>query len=75
MIIGDMEWFQQFPEGTFDGYLKLVYSPNIAPNSINNCIIWQYRENTRGIVDGVKEDLVLSVNLSAYVFNEAKVEN
>lgn len=70
MIMGDIEWFQQFPQGTFNGYFKLVYSPNIAPSDINNCIIWQYRENTRGVVAGVRDDLVLSVNLSAYVHNE-----
>ena len=66
MIYGKMEWFQQFPEGTFDGYYKWIYSANSEPNDVDNCIIWQYREHTKGIVDGIDEDIYVSINLSAY---------
>lgn len=70
MIMGNEEWFRQFSDEVFDGYFKLVYSANTAPSNIDNCIIWQYRQNTKGIVDGVGRKLVLSINLSAYVHEE-----
>lgn len=67
MIIGNTEWFQQFDESTFNGYLKMVYSPNIAPIDIDNCVIWQYRQNSRGMVEGIDSNLVLSISISAYI--------
>lgn len=62
MIYGTMEWFQQFPEGSFDGYYKWIYSSNVAPNNIDNCIIWQY-ERGASTVDGISN---VSVDLSVY---------
>ena len=61
MIYGTMEWFQQFPEGSFDGYYKWIYS-RVAPNNIDNCIIWQYERGT-SVVDGISN---VSVDLSVY---------
>ena len=70
MIMGDEEWFQQFSGEIFSGFFKLVYSANAVPSNIDNCIIWQYRQNTKGIVNGVSKQLVLSINLSAYIHED-----
>ncbi len=63
MIYGPMEWFQQFPTGTFDEYYKWVYSSELAPNNIENCVVWQYKRDTRGIIDGITH---VSIDLSVY---------
>lgn len=63
MIYGTIEWFQQFPASTFDEYYKWAYSSDSAPNNIENCVIWQYKRDTRGVVDGITH---VSVNLSSY---------
>lgn len=65
MILGREEWFYQFPEETFEGYLKLVASKN-PPSDIQNCIIWGYEENSMGAVDGVGKNLYVSLYLSGY---------
>ena len=62
MIYGTMEWFQQFPEGSFDGYYKWICSLGVEPKNIDNCIIWQYEEGM-DVVDGISH---VSVDLSVY---------
>lgn len=64
MIVGQLDWFQQFPDGTFDGYYKWVYSADSAPSNIDNCVIWTYSENTLGVIDGI--DANVSVGLGVY---------
>lgn len=66
MIYGTIEWFQQFPTGTFDEYYKWVYSSDLPPNNIENCVVWQYRRGTNRIVDGISDKFSVSINLSAY---------
>lgn len=61
MIMGNTEWFEQFPIGTFNGYLKLVSSKE-PPQYIDNCIIWEYDENAENIVLGVKNAVELSMS-------------
>lgn len=64
MIMGTEKWFLEFPDKTFDGYLKLVSSKKSISNKINNCIIWEYEENAEG-VNGINGKFELSV--SGYV--------
>lgn len=67
MIMGEAEWFEQFSEGNFfDGYLKMVYDPNNPPSDINNCIIWIYTANSKGLINGINDDLVVAMSVSAY---------
>ena len=61
MIIGSTEWYEQFPAGTFSGYLKLVSSKE-RPRNIDNCIIWEYDDNSENIIAGVKNAVELSVS-------------
>lgn len=61
MIMGNTEWYEQFPIGTFNGYLKLVSSKE-PPQYIDNCIIWEYDENAESIVVGVKNAVELSMS-------------
>lgn len=62
MIMGGESLFQHFPEGIFDGYLKLVSIGDTAPTDINNCIIWEYNDNADGVVQGVNGAVELSVS-------------
>lgn len=71
MIMEKEKWFNQFKAGTFDGYLKLVSNEKSAP-SINNCIIWEYREKTKKAVAGINSEIELSI--SAYL-NEKDISN
>lgn len=61
MIIGGTEWYEQFPAGTFSGYLKLVSSKE-PPRYIDNCIIWEYDDNAKNTIAGVKNAVELSVS-------------
>ncbi len=74
MIYGKYEWFEQFPEKTFDGYFKWVYNADSAPSNIDNCIIWQYKEKAQEVINGIDSKLYVSINLSAYV-HEKKDNN
>lgn len=49
MIMGREEWYNKFPKGTFDGYLKLVSNSEV-PRNIDNCIIWEYQESAQNMV-------------------------
>ncbi len=64
MIVGQLDWIKQFPEGTFDEYYKWIYSSDSEPNNINNCVIWTYYENALGVIDGI--NVPVSVGLSVY---------
>lgn len=64
MIMEKEKWFNQFKAGTFDGYLKLVSNEKSAP-SINNCIIWEYKEKTKKVIAGINSEIELSI--SAYL--------
>lgn len=63
MIMGGETWFLQFADGTFDGYLKLVSTKQKAPNSIDNCIVWEYEDSAYGVVDSISSPLELSVSI------------
>lgn len=63
MIMGDVEWFSQFEEGSFKGYLKLVSSEEPPSNNIDNCIIWEYEEKSEiGVIKGTNSSLELSIS-------------
>lgn len=62
MIMGNLEWFEQFEEETFKGYLKLVSTERPPSGSIDNCIIWEYDESAERIVDGIGSQLELSIS-------------
>ncbi len=64
MIVGQLDWFQQFPDDTFDEFYKWVYSADSAPSNIDNCVIWTYYENSLGVIDGI--DTNVSVGLGVY---------
>lgn len=64
MIVGQLDWFQQFPDGTFDEFYKWVYSADSAPSNIDNCVIWTYYENSLGVIDGI--DTNVSIGLGVY---------
>ena len=66
MIYGTMEWFQQFPTGTFDEYYKWIYSSDSAPSNVENSIVWQYTHDAIGKVDGIDDKRQVSINLSVY---------
>lgn len=68
MIMGTSDWFEQFSEGQyFDGYLKMVYDPNNPPSDINNCIIWIYRANSKNLINGIENNLVVAISVGAYI--------
>lgn len=67
MIMGKEEWFKAFPEGTFDGYLKLVTNVEAPPRDINNCIIWEYQESAQNMVDGIDQ---VEISISIYSGNK-----
>lgn len=68
MIMGTADWFEQFSEGQyFDGYLKMVYDPNNPPSDINNCIIWIYRANSKNLINGIENNLVVAISVGAYI--------
>ena len=64
MMVGQLDWFHKFPDGTFDEYYKCIYSSDSAPNNIDNCVIWTYCEDSLGVIDGI--DVNVSVGLGVY---------
>lgn len=68
MIMGKEEWFKEFPEGTFDGYLKLVTNVEAPPRDIDNCIIWEYQENAQYMVAGIDQ---VEMSVSIYAGNQS----
>lgn len=72
MIMGREEWYYQFEKSTFAGYLKLVASEKAPSSDIDNCIIWGYEENSIGVVNGINDNLNVSIYLSGYVDKKSR---
>lgn len=72
MIMEKTEWFEQFQKDTFNGYLKMASSKKSPPNNITNCVIWEYDENAKEVVNGISTDVELS--LSAYIDEQDKMK-
>lgn len=69
MIMGRDEWFKEFSEETFKGYLKLVTNINEFPQNIDNCIIWEYQEAAKNMVNSI-DKVELSVSIYANFQND-----
>lgn len=65
MIVESEQWFEEFAERTFEGYLKLVGTKQPSPpsSSIDNCIIWEYEESSEGVINSVRGLLELSISV------------
>lgn len=66
MIMGREEWYDDFEKGEFDKYLKLVSGENPPSNDMKNCIIWQYKEDAKGVIEGIDDNTAVMLYLSGY---------